>query len=137
MENPKRVVSNLNKEASLGNFQKIKTLFDKNNFNQKEIDEAFRLCIHNYNKNQKDAYINCIKLFLKKTPEINYRNSRFENTTILMHSIDEGKDAPTDLIISCSKDDLDMNLPDINGENTMFHIINNQSFTQKVKIKRL
>ena len=135
MENPKRVVSNLNKEASLGNFQKIKTLFDKNNFNQKEIDEAFRLCIHNYNKNQKDAYINCIKLFLKKTPEINYRNSRFENTTILMHSIDEGKDAPTDLIISCSKDDLDMNLPDINGENTMFHIINNQSFTQKVKIE--
>ena len=63
MENPKRVVLNLNKEASLGNFQKIKSLFDKNNFNQKEIDETFRLCIHNYNKNQKAAYVNCIKLF--------------------------------------------------------------------------
>ena len=134
MENPKRIVSTLNKEASLGNFQKIKTLFDKNNFNQKEIDEAFRVCIHNYNKNQKDAYVNCIKLFLTKTQEINYRNSRFNNTTILMYSIDESKDAPTDLIISCSKDDLDMNLPDINGENTIFHLINNQIFSQKIKI---
>ena len=135
MENSKKLVTNFNREASLGNFQKIKNLFDKNNFTQKEIDEAFRLCILNYNKNQKDAYINCIKLFLKKTPEINFRNSRFNNTTILMHSIDEGKDAPTDLIISCSKDDLDMNLPDNNGENTIFHLINNQIFTQKVKIE--
>ena len=71
MENSKKLVTNFNREASLGNFQKIKNLFDKNNFTQKEIDEAFRLCILNYNKNQKDAYINCIKLFLKKTPEIN------------------------------------------------------------------
>ena len=134
MENSKRIVSNLNREASLGNFQKIKNLFDKNNFNQKEIDEAFRLCIHNYNKNQKDAFVNCINFFLKKTPEINYRNSRFNDTTILMYSIDEGKDAPTDLIISCSKDDLDMNLSDINGENTIFHLINNQIFSQKIKI---
>ena len=134
MENSKRIVSNLNREASLGNFQKIKNLFDKNNFNQKEIDEAFRLCIHNYNKNQKDAFVNCINFFLKKTPEINYRNSRFNDTTILMYSIDEGKDAPTDLIISCSKDDLDMNLSDNNGENTIFHLINNQIFSQKIKI---
>ena len=135
MENPKRIVSNLNREASLGNFQKIKNLFDKNNFNQKEIDEAFRICIHHYNKNQKDAYVNCIKLFLKKTPEINYRNPRFNNSTILMYSIDEGKDAPTDLIISCSKDDLDMNLPDTNGENTIFHLVNSQAFSQKTKIE--
>ena len=134
MENPKRIVSNLNRESSLGNFQKIKSLFDKNNFNQKEIDEAFRVCIHNYNKNQKDSYVNCIKLFLKKTPEINYRNSRFNNTTILMYSIDEGKEAPTDLIISCTKDDLDMNLADVNGENTIFHLINSQVFSQKIKI---
>ena len=135
MENPKRIVSNLNREASLGNFQKIKSLFDKNNFNQKEIDEAFRICIHHYNKNQKDAYVNCIKLFLKKTPEINYRNPRFNNSTILMYSIDEGKDAPTDLIISCTKEDLDMNLPDTNGENTIFHLVNSQVFSQKIKIE--
>ena len=126
MDNPTRTVLNLNREATLGNFQKIKNLFDKNNFNQKEIDEAFRLSISYYNKNQKDAFINCIKFFLKKTPEINYRNSRFNNTTILMHSIDESKDVPTDLIISCSKDDLDMNLSDSNGDNTLFHLINNQ-----------
>ena len=134
MDIPIRIVSNLNREASLGNFQKIKNLFDKNNFNQKEIDEAFRLCISCYNKNQKDAFINCIKFFLKKTPEINYRNSKFNNTTILMHSIDESKDVPTDLIISCSKDDLDMNLTDSNGENTLFHLVNNQIFSQKIKI---
>ena len=135
MENPRKIVTNLNRESSLGNFQKIKNLFDKNTFNQKEIDEAFRVCIHNYNKNQKDSYVNCIKLFLKKTQEINYRNSRFNNTTILMYSIDEGKDAPTDLIISCTKDDLDMNLPDINGENTIFHLVNSQVFSQKIKIE--
>ena len=134
MDNPTRTVLNLNREATLGNFQKIKNLFDKNNFNQKEIDEAFRLSISYYNKNQKDAFINCIKFFLKKTPEINYRNSRFNNTTILMHSIDESKDVPTDLIISCSKDDLDMNLSDSNGDNTLFHLINNQIFSQKIKI---
>ena len=134
MDIPIRIVSNLNREASLGNFQKIKNLFDKNNFNQKEIDEAFRLCISCYNKNQKDAFINCIKFFLKKTPEINYRNSKYNNTTILMHSIDESKDVPTDLIISCSKDDLDMNLTDSNGENTLFHLVNNQIFSQKIKI---
>ena len=133
MDNPVRIVSNLNREASSGNYQKIKNLFDKNNYNQKEIDEAFRICITYYNKNQKDAFINCIKLFLKKTPEINYRNSRFNYTTILMHSIDESKDVPTDIIISCSKDDLDMNLTDSNGENTLFHLVNNQIFSQKIK----
>lgn len=52
-----------------------------------------------------------------------------------MYSIDEGKDAPTDLIISCSKDDLDMNLPDTNGENTIFHLVNSQAFSQKTKIE--
>ena len=50
MENSKKLVTNFNREASLGNFQKIKNLFDKNNFTQKEIDEAFRLCILNYTK---------------------------------------------------------------------------------------
>ena len=134
MENPSRIVSNLITESSLGNFQKIKNIFDKNNFNQKEIDEAFRQCIHNYNKNQKESYVNCIKLFLKKTPEINFRNAKYNNTTILMYSIDESKDAPTDIIISCTKDDLDLNLSDSNGENTIFHLINNDKFTQKIKI---
>ena len=112
MNNSIKIIMSLNKEASLGNFQKIKNIFEKNKFNQKEIDEAFRECIHNYNKSQKDSYVNCIKFFLKKTPEINFQNSKFNNTTILMYSIDESQDTPTDLIISCSKYDLDMNLAD-------------------------
>ena len=135
MDNPSKIISNLNAEAALGNFPKIKSILDKNTFNQKEIDEAFRLCIHNYNKNQKESFINCINLFIKKTPEINYRNSKYNNTTILMYSIDEGKDTPIDLIISCTKDDLDLNLTDFNGENTIFHLINNNKFTQKIKIE--
>ena len=63
------MLMNLNKEASQGNFQKIKNIVEKNNklLSQKEIDEAFRECIHNYNKNQKDSYVNCIKFFLNKT----------------------------------------------------------------------
>ena len=51
-----------------------------------------------------------------------------------MYSIDQSKESPTDLIISCSKDDLDMNLTDSNGENTIFHLANNKIFTQKIKI---
>ena len=134
MENSKKIISNLKAEASMGNFQKIKIIFERNNFNQKEIDEAFRQCIFNYNNNKKESYINCIKLFLKKTQEINFRNSKYNNTTILMYSIDQSKESPTDLIISCSKDDLDMNLTDSNGENTIFHLANNKIFTQKIKI---
>ena len=40
-----------------------------------------------------------------------------------MYSIDQSQDTPTDLIISCSKDDLDMNLTDNNGENFFWVII--------------
>ena len=135
MNNSIKIIMNLNKEASFGNFQKIKNIFAKNKFNQKEIDEAFRECIHNYNKNQKDTFVSCIKFFLEKTQEINYRNEAFNNTTILMYSIDESQDTPTYLIISCSKDDLDMNLTDNNGENTLFHLINNDNFSTKTKIE--
>ena len=71
---------------------------------------------------------------MKKTPDINYGNARFDNTTILMYSIDESKEAATDLIISCFKDELDINLSDIKGENTIFHLINNDNFSQKTKI---
>ena len=134
MNNSILLIKNLNKQASLGNFQNIENIFDKNIFTQKEIDEAFRKCIHNYNKNEKESYVNCINFFLKKTQEINYRNTDFNNTTILMYSIDESNDTATDLIILCSKDDLDMNLTDFNGENTLFHLINNKVFNTDTKI---
>ena len=67
MNNSILLIKNLNKQASLGNFQNIENIFDKNIFTQKEIDEAFRKCIHNYNKNEKESYVNCINFFLKKT----------------------------------------------------------------------
>ena len=135
MSNSIKIINNLNKEASQGNFQKVKNIIEKNKFSQKEIDEAFRGCIHKYNKNQKESYINCIKFFLKRTQEINYRNTSYNNTTILMYSIDENQEAPIDLIISCSKEELDMNLTDDNGENTLFHLINNDNFSTKTKIE--
>ena len=135
MNNSIKMLNTLNKEASHGNFQKIKDIFDKNKFSQQEIDEAFRQCIGNFNKNQKDSYVNCINFFLKKIPDINFRNSRHNNTTILMYSIDESQDTATDLIISCYKDDLDMNLADNNGENTLFHLVNNDNFSTKTKIE--
>ena len=135
MSNSIKIINNLNKEASQGNFQKVKNIIEKNKFSQKEIDEAFRGCIHKYNKNQKESYINCIKFFLKRTQEINYRNTSYNNTTILMYSIDENQEAPIDLIISCSKEELDMNLTDDNGENTLFHLINNDKFNTRTKIE--
>ena len=123
----------LNEEASHGNFQRIEKIFEKFNFTQKEIDEAFRECIRGSKKIQKESYKNCINLFIKKTEQINYRNSKFNNTTILMYSIDESNDTATDLIISCSRDDLDMNLTDFSGENTLFHLVNNKDFSIKTK----
>ena len=135
MSNSMKILSNLYREASQGNFQKVKNIIEKNKFSQKEIDEAFRGCIHKYNKNQKESYINCIKIFLKRTQEINYRNLAYNNTTILMYSIDESQEAPIDLIISCSKEELDMNLTDDNGENTLFHLINNDKFNTRTKIE--
>ena len=135
MNNSIKVLNTLNKEASHGNFQRIKDIFDKNKFSQQEIDEAFRQCIGNFNKKQRDSYENCIKLFLKKIPDINFKNSRHNNTTILMYSIDESQDTAIDYIISCYKDDLDMNLKDDNGENTLFHLVNNETFSNKIKIE--
>ena len=135
MNNSIKIIMNLNKEASQGNHQKIKNIFEKNKFTPKEIDEAFRECIHNYNKSQMDSYVNCIKFFLSKTEKINFTNPKYNNTTILMYSIDESQDTPTDVIISCSKGDLDMNLADNNGENTLFHLINNDKFSNETKIE--
>jgi len=133
MNNSIEVLNTLNKEASDANLKVIEDIFIHNKFNQQEIDEAFRKCIGNYNKNQKYSYKNCIEFFLKKIPEINFRNSNHNNTTILMYSIDESQDAATDLIISSYKDDLDMNLTDDNGENTLFHLVNNDKFSIKTK----
>jgi hypothetical protein len=134
MNNSIKVLNNLYKEASIGNFQKIKSIIDKNKFSQQEIDEAFRQYIHN-NKKEKDSFENCIKLFLKNIQEINFRNPKYNNTTILMYSIDESQDAAINLIISEHKDNLDMNLTDSNGENTLFHLINNDKFSTITKIK--
>ena len=135
MNNSIKVLNNLYKEASVGNFQRIKSIIDKNKFSQQEIDEAFRQCIHNYNKNEKDSFENCIKLFLNNIQEINFRNPRYNYTTILMYSIDENQDTATDLIISRFKNNLDMNLTDYNGENTLFHLVNNENFSTKTKIE--
>ena len=134
MNNSNILIKNLNRQASLGNFQNIENIFDKNIFTQKEIDEAFRKCIHNYNKKEKESFKNCVNFFIKKTQEINYRNTDFNNTTILMYSIDESNEIATDLIIQCTKDDLDMNLTDFNGETTLVHLVNNKVFDANTKI---
>ena len=67
MNNKKEILSNLYTASSQRNFEKLKSLFEQNKFEQKEIDNAFRICIHNYNKNSKESYVKCIRLFLKKT----------------------------------------------------------------------
>ena len=133
MNNSIKVLNNLYKEASVGNFQNIKSIIDKNKFSQQEMDEAFRQCIHNYNKIEKDSFENCIELFLKNIQEINFRNPRYNNTTILMYSIDESQDTATQLIISHCKENLNMNLTDFNGENIIFHLVNNDNFSTEEK----
>ena len=134
MNHSSKTVNDLNKEASIGNYKRIESIFDSNNcFNKSEIDEAFRCCIRNYKKNSNESYLKCIKLFLGKIQDINFQNSKYDNTTILMYSIDEGQDAVTDIIISCSKDKLNINLKDNNENNTIFHLIKNDKFSQKTQ----
>ena len=57
--------------------------------------------------------------------------SKFNNTTKLTYSIDESNDTATDIIISYSKDDLDMNITDSSGAKIYFHLVNIKDFNIK------
>ena len=128
------LLSNSTKEKSLNNFnlllnsskkgisKELEKLLNVNNYSQEEIDISFRECIKNYIEQNED-YKNSIKNFLKFTSDINYQNINYNNTTILMYAIDNNKNTPCDLIISCCGNEIDQNVCDDNGDNIFFHII--------------
>ena len=128
------LLSNSTKEKNLNNFnlllnsskkgisKELEKLLNVNNYSQEEIDISFRECIKNYIEQNED-YKNSIKNFLKFTSDINYQNINYNNTTILMYAIDNNKNTPCDLIISCCGNEIDQNVCDDNGDNIFFHII--------------
>ena len=128
------LLSNLTKEKNLNNLnlllnsskkgisKDLEKLLTSNNYSQEEIDISFRECIKNYIEQNED-YKNSIKKFIFFTTDINYQNANFNNTTILMYAIDNNKNTPCDLIISCFGNEIDQNVCDDNGDNIFFHII--------------
>ena len=128
------LLSTSTKEKNLNNFnlllnsskkgisKELEKLLNVNNYSQEEIDISFRECIKNYIEQNED-YKNSIKNFLKFTSDINYQNINYNNTTILMYAIDNNKNTPCDLIISCCGNEIDQNICDDNGDNIFFHII--------------
>ena len=128
------LLSNSTKEKSLNNFnlllnsskkgisKELEKLLNLNKYSQEEIDISFRECIKNFIEQNED-YKNSIKNFLKFTSDINYQNINYNNTTILMYAIDNNKNTPCDLIISCFGNEIDQNVCDDNGDNIFFHII--------------
>ena len=128
------LLSTSTKEKNLNNFnlllnsskkgisKELEKLLNLNKYSQEEIDISFRECIKNYIEQNED-YKNSIKNFLKFTSDINYQNINYNNTTILMYAIDNNKNTPCDLIISCCGNEIDQNVCDDNGDNIFFHII--------------
>ncbi len=100
----------------------LKELFENKKFSEEKIDEAFRHCIKNCKKHNKE-HAESIKLFLKKIIDINYQNEKYNDTTILMYAFDEGQEVPCDLILSCFNSEINLNLYDNNKETTIFHLI--------------
>ena len=64
MDNYPLIVWNLYKETKSGNYLKLKILLDKNISYQNQKNEAFRLYIHLFNKNQNGSFVNYIRLLL-------------------------------------------------------------------------
>ena len=107
----------------------LKELFEKKQFSQEQIDEAFRICIKNFKKHNKD-YEESIKLFLNQTSDINFQNDKYNETTVLMYAFDEGQEIPSDLILSCFNNEINLNLYDSFKETTLFHLIKSDKINE-------
>ena len=114
--------SSLIRFSSEGNDTELSKLFTSNTLSQYDIDAAFRACIDNF-KNRNEKYVNCLKIFLKQIPDINYRNSKLNNTTILMHCIEKEQEIPIDMIISCYSGEIKVNIEDDKGENVLVKLL--------------
>ena len=99
------------KYSGMGKDIELEHIISKGNFSQEEMDEGLRECIKNF-KIRNEQYINCIKIYLKNVPDINYQNKNHNNTTILMYCFEQGQEIPSELIISCFNSEIDVNIVD-------------------------
>lgn len=122
---------NLNEFAKEGNFSKLSDCFSRNTYTEKEIDEAFRTLLLNYKKD-KDSYYNSFKLLIKYA-NVNYQNASYNNSTILIETINLGLFYQCEKIIKYFKylegdSKLNVNIYDDSGDSILFKIINCKEF---------
>ena len=117
----------LNELASNGDYSGLQLLCASSKFTQEEVDTAFRKCIKAY-KDRDTPFMRCTSLFIQMTMDINYRNPNYNNTTILMYAIEENKEGPCDLIMSCVSSEIDSNICDNNNETCLFKLVKNKTF---------
>lgn len=108
--------------SQIGNISSLQSLFSSSSFSQKEIDTGFRRCIKHF-KQQNESFIKCIKLYMNKIEDINYQNDTEDNSSIIMYCFTEGQETPSELIISCLLQDIDVNIIDNNNETCLFKLI--------------
>ena len=117
--------------AKEGNFSKLSDALSVNKYSDKEIDEAFRTLLHNYKK-EKDSYYNSFKLLIKYA-NVNYQNPSYDNTTILIETVNLCLFYQCEKLIqyfkySDGESKLNVNIYDNKGESILFKLINCKEF---------
>lgn len=117
--------------AKEGNFSKLSDALSVNKYSDKEIDEAFRTLLHNYKK-EKDSYYNSFKLLIKYA-NVNYQNPSYDNTTILIETVNLCLFYQCEKLIqyfkySGGESKLNVNIYDNKGESILFKLINCKEF---------
>ena len=117
--------------AKEGNFSKLSDALSRNKYTEKEIDEAFRTLLHNYKK-EKDSYYNSFKLLIKYA-NVNYQNPSYDNTTILIETLNLCLFYQCEKLIQYFKyldgeSKLNVNIYDDKGESILFKLINCKEF---------
>ena len=120
------------KYSGMGKDIELEHIISKGNFSQEEMDEGLRECIKNF-KTRNEQYINCIKIYLKNVPDINYQNKNHNNTTILMYCFEQGQEIPSELIISCINSEIDVNIVDDANENCLIKLIKNNKMSEQTQ----
>lgn len=120
------------KYSGMGKDIELEHIISKGNFSQEEMDEGLRECIKNF-KTRNEQYINCIKIYLKNVPDINYQNKNHNNTTILMYCFEQGQEIPSELIISCFNSEIDVNIVDDANENCLIKLIKNNKMSEQTQ----
>lgn len=101
----KIIKEKLFKEAEKANSENLIVLISTNVFDLKTLDEAIRICMRNFPKNEKDQieHMKCLQILLEALKDFNFRNESDENTTIFMKACLMGLTKMIEYIISLTQ----------------------------------